>query len=138
LLALLLAPADPAGIPAGMSPLAVHPSSKVANACASGHGTSRALAPTMSKLVVAFGMLGALARDVRADGEPTASYVIDGGAVPLFWLPVVGSLVLDYEVRPRSTPLLFDPHGGGATQASWELPGWSLGVAGGGRLRPRQ
>jgi membrane-associated phospholipid phosphatase len=84
----------------------------------------------MRKLVVALVALATSVRQARADGSPDASYLYDGGAVPLFWLPLVGSLVVAHEVPPRTTPFRFDAHDGGAPPSSWEVPGWSLGIVG--------
>ena len=77
----------------------------------------------------------ALTANARAEGEagkPDLSYLYDGGAVPLFWIPLAGGLAIDQSVTPRSTPLLFDSHEGGATPSSWEVPSWSVTVAGAG------
>jgi membrane-associated phospholipid phosphatase len=63
---------------------------------------------------------------------PDLSYLYDGGAIPLFWIPLVGGVLVSADVAPRSTPLLFDPHDGGAPPASWEIPGWSLALTGAG------
>lgn len=71
--------------------------------------------------------------NARADGgggKPDRSYLYDGGAVPLLWIPLVAGLAIDQGVTPRSTPLLFDAREGGAAPSSWEVPGWSLAVAG--------
>jgi membrane-associated phospholipid phosphatase len=56
------------------------------------------------------------------------SYFFDGGAIPLFWLPALGSIAIDRWVEPRKTPLFFDPHDGGAPRANWENPAWSIYV----------
>lgn len=79
------------------------------------------------RLVVALAVLAA-SHEVRAD----PSYLYDGGAVPLFWLPLAGDLVLENAVRPRSSPLLFDAHDGGAAPASWEVAHWSIDLVGAG------
>jgi hypothetical protein len=56
------------------------------------------------------------------DVEP--AYVVDGGAVPLLWLPLAGSLALDRWVSPRQPPLGFDPDEGGLpSQRDDEVPG---------------
>ncbi len=80
-------------------------------------------------------LVTAMAAHARADGEdgkPDLSYLYDGGAVPLFWIPLVGGIAVDQKVTPRSTPLWFDSHEGGAAPSSWEVPSWSLTVAGAG------
>jgi membrane-associated phospholipid phosphatase len=79
----------------------------------------------MSKLAIALAVLAA-SREARAD----SSYLYDGGAVPLFWLPLAGDLAIDLAVAPRSSPLLFDAHDGGASPSSWEVPHWSIDLAG--------
>lgn len=58
--------------------------------------------------------------------ELTLSYFFDGGAIPWFWLPVLGSIAVDHWVEPRATPLYFDPAEGGAPRAAWENPSWTL------------
>lgn len=68
----------------------------------------------------------------RADGSVDGWYFLDGGAVPLFWLPLAGALFVDQAVSPRPTPLGFDPDEGGApSQRDREWPGWTVtaGVA---------
>jgi len=87
------------------------------------------------KAVFSILFVSALTANARAEGEdgkPDLSYLYDGGAVPLFWIPLAGGLAIDQSVTPRSTPLLFDSHEGGATPSSWEVPSWSLTVAGAG------
>jgi membrane-associated phospholipid phosphatase len=81
----------------------------------------------MSKLAVALAVLAA-SHEARAD----ASYLYDGGAVPLLWLPLAGDLAIDIAVAPRSSPLLFDAHDGGAMPSAWELPHWSIDLVGAG------
>ncbi len=81
----------------------------------------------MKKLAVALAVLAA-SHEVRAD----SSYLYDGGAMPLFWLPLAGALVFDAAVAPRSSPLLFDPHDGGEMPSSWEVPHWSIDLVGAG------
>jgi membrane-associated phospholipid phosphatase len=81
----------------------------------------------MSKLALALAVLVA-SHEARAD----SSYLHDGGAVPLFWLPLAGDLVIDTAVAPRSSPLLFDAHDGGATPSPWEVPHWSIDLVGAG------
>ena len=81
---------------------------------------------------LALGILVVFATSVRdADAqegirELDASYLVDGGALPLFWIPLAGSLVINRWVDPRGEPLLFNKSEGGATsQRSDELPGWA-------------
>jgi len=75
------------------------------------------------------GLLGSARADDRTTGlDP--SYLVDGGAVPLFWVPLAAQISLTHWATPRSTPLLFDPTEGGATRAQWEVPDWAL-IAGG-------
>jgi hypothetical protein len=87
------------------------------------------------KTAVSIALVTALTANARAEGDddkPDLSYLVDGGAIPLFWLPLAGGYVLDQEVTPRSSPLLFDSHEGGATPPSWEVPSWSVSVVGAG------
>lgn len=56
----------------------------------------------------------------------SASYLYDGGAVPLLWLPALGSLAVDHWVKVRDTPFYFDANDGGATRAKWEVPIWTV------------
>ena len=79
-----------------------------------------------------FVVVAVLVRRAHADNGPGLAYLYDGGAVPLFWVPLIGGLIISSEVTPRSTPLWFSPNEGGAKPASWEVPGWTLAVAGGG------
>ena len=74
-------------------------------------------------------LAGHASADDGHDG-PDLSYLYDGGAVPLFWVPLAGGFVIDREVSPRSTPLLFSAHEGGATPSSWEVPAWTLTATG--------
>jgi len=74
----------------------------------------------------------AKARAEGEDGKPDLAYLYDGGAVPLFWIPLATGIAVDHAVTPRSTPLLFDSHEGGATPSSWDVPSWSLTVVGAG------
>jgi membrane-associated phospholipid phosphatase len=67
--------------------------------------------------------------DARTPSTEPA-WLVDGGAVPLFWLPAAVDLSLDRIVRPRATPLFFDPNDGGASVARWEIPDWTLYAAG--------
>jgi membrane-associated phospholipid phosphatase len=53
-------------------------------------------------------------------------YAIDGGAVPFFWVPVAGLVALDLWATPRATPLFFSETEGGASEASWEVPGYAV------------
>jgi hypothetical protein len=55
-----------------------------------------------------------------------ATWLVDGGALPLFWAPVVLELSLDHFVTPRATPVFFDRNDGGASVATWEIPDWTL------------
>jgi membrane-associated phospholipid phosphatase len=86
----------------------------------------------------ALALVAVLAGQARADDssdKPDVSYLYDGGAIPLLWLPLAAGYVIDSRVQPRSTPLLFDRHEGGAQPASWQVPPLALtftglGVAG--------
>jgi membrane-associated phospholipid phosphatase len=74
-----------------------------------------------------------VARAAHADdhvSRPDPAWLVDGGAIPLFWMPLGVQLSLGQWSSPRSTPLLFDPNEGGATRAPWEIPNWPLYVAG--------
>jgi hypothetical protein len=87
------------------------------------------------KLAASIFLASVMAANAHAegdDGKPDLSYLYDGGAVPLFWLPVAGGYAIDQSVAPRSSPLFFDPREGGATPSSWEVPSWSMTVAGAG------
>jgi len=86
-------------------------------------------------LVVALGVV--LARKA-AHADPTAtsssggltpSYLYDGGALPLLWLPALGSIAVDRWVQPRATPFYFDARDGGAPRSTWENPPWTLHLA---------
>ena len=77
--------------------------------------------------------LFAFSRPAQADVRTPSSepaWLVDGGAVPLFWVPVALELSFDKLVKPRATPLFFDPEDGGAAVASWEIPDWTLYAAG--------
>lgn len=70
-----------------------------------------------------------------ANAEPapedlTLSYLYDGGAVPFFWLPLVGAFAIDRWVEPRKTPLYFRLDDGGQPRSTWQNPSWSLYVGG--------
>jgi membrane-associated phospholipid phosphatase len=56
-------------------------------------------------------------------GSSKLTYLVDGGMVPFFWVPLAGRLALDRWVAPRDTPMMFSASEGGAPQASWEIPG---------------
>jgi membrane-associated phospholipid phosphatase len=71
----------------------------------------------------------------RAGGEAYAqsiddvdtSYLVDGGAIPFLWIPLVGSLAMDRWVSPRAEPLLFSrTEGGGPSELDAELPGYLI------------
>jgi membrane-associated phospholipid phosphatase len=81
-------------------------------------------------------LLTALALTLTADtarGEdtPGLSYLYDGGALPLFWVPLAGRLALDQWVQPPAQPRWFSAREGGATPATWENPGWVVTATGG-------
>lgn len=85
------------------------------------------------KLGCALLAIAATSTTAHADDEPraSASYLVDGGMVPFFWIPLTGALVIDQTVEPRSTPLWFSASEGGKAQAPWEVPSLavtSLGV----------
>jgi membrane-associated phospholipid phosphatase len=75
-----------------------------------------------------------------ADPEPAApsqvdrvspSWWFDRDALTLFWAPVIGTAVVDLYVRPRQSPLLFDPaEGGKGSRRSREVPGIALTLGG--------
>jgi membrane-associated phospholipid phosphatase len=74
------------------------------------------------------------AEPVVPSGPPSSStlrpsYVYDGGAIPFFWLPLIGAIAADRWLEPRKTPLYFSRLDGGATPAAWENPGWTVHVA---------
>ncbi|CAN5911728.1 hypothetical protein BH11MYX2_BH11MYX2_01870 [soil metagenome] len=60
------------------------------------------------------------------------SYLWDGGMIPFFWAPMLGRLALDHYITPRDTPMLFSSSEGGAARSSWEVPVWTVTVAGAG------
>jgi hypothetical protein len=66
----------------------------------------------------------------HASGKLDPSYLYDGGAIPLLWVPFAGTIAVDAEVAPRATPLGFGPNEGGAAPSSWEVPSWSVTLAG--------
>jgi membrane-associated phospholipid phosphatase len=73
----------------------------------------------------------------EARGGIDLTYLVDGGAVPFFWGALAGRLALDKWAKPRDTPLLFSDDEGGATKASWEVPGLAvtgLGISLGGAM----
>ncbi len=73
----------------------------------------------------------------EAKGGIDLSYLVDGGAVPFFWGALAGRLALDKWAKPRDTPLFFSESEGGATKASWEVPGYAvsgIGVLTGGAM----
>jgi membrane-associated phospholipid phosphatase len=85
------------------------------------------------KAALSIMLISVMAANAGAEGDevrPHPSYLFDGGAVPLLWLPLLTGYAIDYSVPPRSSPLLFASHAGGATPSSWEVPGWSVSVAG--------
>lgn len=61
-----------------------------------------------------------------SSGALTPSYLYDGGAIPLLWLPALGSLAVDRWVPARATPLYFSAQDGGAPRSRWENPAWTL------------
>jgi len=81
-------------------------------------------------VIAAIAFVGGLAHAGPARGEIDAAYIYDGGAVPLFWLPLAGTLALDHWVTARSAPLWFNAREGGTRPTAWEVPGWSLTAAG--------
>jgi membrane-associated phospholipid phosphatase len=87
------------------------------------------------KVAAALALVAALEVTAHADPPPSDtpgfSYLYDGGAVPLFWLPALGGWALG-QVHPRSTPLGFSSADGGASKSSWEIPQWSVDAAGAG------
>lgn len=64
------------------------------------------------------------------DDLPGISYLWDGGALPLIWGALAAQVALDRWVVARSTPLGFDPRGGGAAPSAWEVPSWTLTLGG--------
>jgi membrane-associated phospholipid phosphatase len=105
-------------------------------------GTSRAESPLQMRLpllrraiVASFVFAaGTASADSSTPASPTTdpTWLVDGGAVPLFWVPLGAIITIDAAVKPRSTPLFFDPNAGGAAPASWQIPDWTLYVAGAG------
>jgi hypothetical protein len=67
------------------------------------------------------------ARRAEAQREPDElelSYLWDGGAVPLIWLPALGTFAVDRWMEAPDQPLWFSPKEGGAlSQQHAELPG---------------
>jgi membrane-associated phospholipid phosphatase len=92
-----------------------------------------------SLLVVAVTVASTSARaDIVSAGEerpasdnPGISYLWDGGAIPFFWGAIAARMTIDRMASPREDPLLFSTSEGGATQASWEIPGWGVTALGG-------
>jgi len=74
-------------------------------------------------------------RDAAADEEVReldASYLFDGGAVPFFWVPLAGSLVINRWIDPRPEPFLFNQGEGGASSLRGsEVPGWVVSAGAG-------
>jgi membrane-associated phospholipid phosphatase len=64
-----------------------------------------------------------------SSGGLTPSYLYDGGAIPLLWLPALGSLAVDRWVQPRAQPFYFNALDGGAPRSTWENPPWTLPLA---------
>ena len=65
----------------------------------------------------------------HADDDPEdldASYLWDGGAVPLFWAPLAGGALLQPLLPPRDRPFGFSVTEGGAIKSTWQVPGWAL------------
>jgi membrane-associated phospholipid phosphatase len=88
-------------------------------------------------LLAALASVITTARPAAADDAPpppdelSPSYLIDGGAIPLFWLPLLGSYALT-RTDARDEPLAFDGAEGGApSQIDHELPAWTIGAAAG-------
>lgn len=78
-------------------------------------------------------MLASSKAHAEPGGDPSdASYYVDGGAIPLLWLPALTSLAMDRWAPPRSTPLYFPSSEGGARRATWEVPPWTLDLAAAG------
>jgi membrane-associated phospholipid phosphatase len=66
----------------------------------------------------------------RSAGELGPSYLIDGGAIPFLWAPLVGRILLDAYTTPRASPLAFRFEGG-AEKPDWQVPGWAISGLGG-------
>ncbi len=63
----------------------------------------------------------------RSPRAPDATYLVDGGAIPFFWAPLLADLAIKQWVEPRSTPLWFDPDEGGApSEDARDLPAWTV------------
>ena len=78
----------------------------------------------MRVLLLVVGLVLASARPAGAD--PQWRQLVDGGAVPFFWLPLAGRLVYDELGDPRPEPLGFDAREGGEPAAAWDIPAWAV------------
>jgi membrane-associated phospholipid phosphatase len=80
-------------------------------------------------------MFAAGTRDAEAQEgirDLDASYLVDGGAVPFFWVPLAGSLAMTRWVDPRHEPLVFSKSEGGApSERGNEVPGWAISAGAG-------
>ena len=61
------------------------------------------------------------------DFDFSQSYLVDGGAIPFFWLPLTGSATMDRWLPAREQPLGFsEKEGGLRSRRGAELPGWGV------------
>lgn len=81
-----------------------------------------------STLVLALVVATASAAPAHAQQRPDeldVSYLWDGGAVPLFWAPVLGASLLAWQVDASDQPRFFSAtEGGKASRIDRELPGY--------------
>src|SRR5688572_26537512 len=81
-------------------------------------------------VMFAVGTREADAQEGIRDLDP--SYLVDGGAVPFFWLPLAGSIAINRWVDPRHEPLAFSKSEGGApSERGNEVPGWAISAGAG-------
>jgi membrane-associated phospholipid phosphatase len=70
----------------------------------------------MKQAAIVLVVLAALAPEAAAQdslGEPTPSYLVDGGAIPFLWLPALIGMAVSKWMDPRPEPLWFDADEGG-------------------------
>src|SRR5688500_14072428 len=104
--------------------------------CAGGRTPCARLAFDMAAVRTAFALCVALATVAHAE-EPEdldASYLYDGGAVPLFWGPVLLGSALAIGLPPRDRPFGFDITEGGEVKSTWHVPAWAIAGLGVGTV----
>ena len=86
------------------------------------------------RFVVAIVLAGMLVAPASARaGNPEdvdASYLYDGGAVMLFWGPLLVGSALSVGLPPRDRPFGFSLTEGGEPKSDWEVPAWAVGGIG--------